>query len=183
MVYLICACYTLTFFVLKVDEVIVKFYKNKDINANYDLSPYFSSDVLALLNDKINTAQYVDELYNFKRQNYTVTVQLIENEVSGPTMRMGFAVETKCSYSDDKDDISTIGEYVIILYDIDTNKIVDFYTPENYYDEAVRPENDETDVLTSNGYKASSNIEEKQVSLINDINGVYNQQSESFSIN
>lgn len=167
----------------KIAEVVTKFYQNKDNNGDYDLSKYFSTDILTYLTDKINTARYVDELYGFERYDYSVKVRLVECEIKGSIMNVGFAVETVCNYSKTKDNPSTIGEYVIIIYDLENNVIIDFYTPYNYYDEAIRPESNKENILTTNGYRINRNTEAKQISLINDIDTVNKQQSEQLDKN
>ena len=164
----------------KIAEVITKVYKNKDINSNYDLSSYFTPDVLFFLNDKIEVERYVDELYGFERQNYTIMVTLKNKSMVENVMQLEYKVETTYNYSIFKDTTSIRSERVIILFDTSKNLIIDFFTPNSFYDRDSRNEDSISYYLdktnSSPKFTFTNEIKNAKSKIINDIDTVYSVQ-------
>lgn len=162
----------------KIESTLINFYRNKDLGEKNDLSPYVTTDVLQFLNNKIETYNYVDKLYGFNIENYELSVNLIEKDVNKTKQLLKYNIVASYNYTNSPDIDSRVSELVYIVYDTVANKIVDFYTPGNYYDDAVI-NSDETNLEKSviTEFKVTETIKTNHSSLIEDINNIYETQT------
>ncbi|MBQ3604281.1 MAG: amidase domain-containing protein [Clostridia bacterium] len=164
-----------------VTSVIESFYFNKDVCGKAIDDVYLESNIASFLSDKIETHQYVTDIYDTNKENYEVDVILLNETLHSNILNLEFQVITTYNYVGVDFD-TTVSETVFIEYDYSSNKILDFYVPLNYYDSFVRS-NETTSLNTAdnNGFFINSNIAEKQKNIIDSINDVY--ASEMATIN
>ncbi|BAE83178.1 hypothetical protein DSY1389 [Desulfitobacterium hafniense Y51] len=174
-----------------VEKAIALFYENKDMGANNDLSKIMDTDISSYLADKATTHQYATSLNQNDKENYSVQVKFLENEMSEDFLKLKFQVITTYNYAShytalgERPDISTVSEVVYVVYDRVKNLITDFYCPTNYYDIAVRDEdpNISMEMATRSAYPfaITANITARQEMLKNDIYKVYEEQNSEVS--
>lgn len=167
----------------KLSDDIAKVIENYYIHKDTGISERFKTTEVILSNDvkkfilgKIDTQQYVTELYNTDKENYDVDVVLLEEDDNATFSFFKFQVITEFNYIG-LSEKTNISEEVCVAYDTASDKIIDIYTPSNYYDMEVRG----TDRLDSSfktnkakKFSFTESIEEKQASIIDNINNVYN---------
>ncbi len=165
-----------------ISMVIEEFYFNKDIKSEPIMSNMLTDDLQVYLTDKIDVQKHVIDLYDTGKENYNVEVILKELTETKSTLYLKFQVISTYNYVGVDFD-TTVSEEVKIVYDILNDQIVDFYTPINYYDIALRG--------LENGLSFSGNATHKKIftmsdeirknknNLIEDINQVYELQNVS----
>lgn len=94
-----------------VSTALEKYYKNKDIDENNDLSKFYSENALVLLNTKIEMEEYQQEIYDLEYKNYTIKISECEqknlekdNDIIVCTMQ----VERTWTYSSEPTNISEL---------------------------------------------------------------------------
>ena len=153
-----------------ITTAVSQFYYCKDIYRSSLASDIFSSNIASYLSGKIEAQRHVTDLYNTNKENYLVDVKLLSKEstVQKNVVSYNFQVITTYNYVG-RDFDTTSSEVVEILYDCNLRKIVDFYTPMNYYDEYVRPEKSSLSKVnssTQNKFELTSSITDKQASIL-----------------
>lgn len=169
----------------KVTNTIKDIYWQKDMGRKSDKlgeisNKTLSEDIEKYLINKISTQNYVTRLYGSEKENYNINVELIDKSeiTSKGSVCLEFQVITSFNYID-CDFNSSVSELVKIVYDLNQKKIVDFYTPNNYYDIAVRTTSDDTEYIQENmEFSMTQQVSKKQDSIIQDINTVYLEESD-----
>ncbi|MCR4963703.1 MAG: amidase domain-containing protein [Firmicutes bacterium] len=157
----------------KIEKVIVQFYENKDMGTCNDISVFLDKKLAAYLADKINTQNYATRLYNTEKENYAVQVILINKERCSTELHFTFQVISTYNYVGCKDFDTEVSEEVRIIYDCENDCITDFYTPLNYYDEAIRESYSDNPLLRI----PAQDIAHNQTDLKNDIDRVHTEES------
>lgn len=156
----------------KIESLIIDFYKSKDIGTNPHIDEKAVSDsVSSFLSDKAEVQQYVTSLYETQKENYRVELKQLGVTEAGNSKAFRYQVITTYNYVDADFD-TTVSEEVIVNYDSNDCKIINFVTPNNYYDIAVLKE----DVKSSTASKTLNDTEEisrNKKSLVDDINDVF----------
>ena len=114
------------------------FYKYKDRGDTNDLSNILDPPILSLLADKADAQQYVSNLYENAKQNYNIEIILLENIKIDLQACMKFQVITTFQYQKTPEIDTEVSEVVYVMYDYDKERITDIYTPDHFYDMAVR---------------------------------------------
>lgn len=160
----------------KIESLIIDFYKSKDIGTNPHIDEKaVSNSVSSFLSDKAEVQQYVTSLYETQKENYRVELKQLGVTEAGNSKAFRYQVITTYNYVDADFD-TTVSEEVIVNYDSNDCKIINFVTPNNYYDVAVLKE----DVKSSTASKKLNDTEEisrNKKRLINDINNVFKYET------
>lgn len=135
----------------------------------------FELDIFAYLSDKVDVQQYVTELYKTNKENYSVDVTLKNYSIAEETNIVSFEFKVLTTYNYIGCDFDTsVCEIVEIQYDCSTNKIVDMFTPMNYYDEYVRTDDSSVSRTASSAeFELSSSVIEKQANIWDSIDARY----------
>lgn len=121
-----------------IEKTIMKFYENKDLNYENDLSKDMGADIHSLIMDKANVHQHVTEIYGIHKENYKVTTELLENTRLGNRGFFKFLVKTTFNYVGTPHITSETCTEINITFDYDKNLITDFYDQYDYYDRSIR---------------------------------------------
>lgn len=161
----------------KVTDFIIDFYEYKDVGCsknNYSLK--MSGDVSSYLEGKAKVQQYVTELYETYKDNYNVETILLSSEIKNNNIFFTFQIITTYNYID-VDFETTNSEELRICYDCLENKIVEFCTPQNYYDMAIAEKENISDNLMKSNFYINNGVSEFNEAIIEDINNVYKTES------
>lgn len=159
-----------------ISEIIADFYYNKDVKGETDLDSVFGNDIAVYLTDKINAQQFVTELYDTQKENYDVDVILKSKTDLDDENLVLYQFQVIATYNyEDCDFETTSSDLVQIIYDCDNNEIIDFYTPNDYYDEYIRGDDDIDDVSNTETFQLTSKISRKQKNIIEEILSTYAQ--------
>lgn len=174
-----------------VPQVLELFYRNIFLGENNALGNFLSDDVEKFLSEKLETSRYVDRLYGISRNSFSFNAKLSEVKEIGHFVKLSYVVNIEYLYDifTDSDDITSTCETVSVLFDADTNKIVDYYTFDSYFDEYIKGMPLENRFIYSDSayeldsiYNRStlpyfSSLENKKSNLLNDIDRVYNAEN------
>lgn len=168
--------------ILSIETLIKKVYEYKDMGGNVlqksnyimDKSYNISDEVRYYLQDKIAIHQKVIDLYKTEKENYSISTKLLsEKKLSDTIVLYSFQVTEMYNYVG-IDELTTINDVVEIKYNTEKKEVIDFYTPENYYDEAVRDDYSDKTIV---GCKNQKQIYSKSIKLLNDIQNVYDEEN------
>lgn len=174
-----------------VPHMLELFYRNIVLGENNTLGNILSNDVEAFLSEKLETSRYADQLYSISRNSFSFNADLSKIEQVGHFIRLSYVINVEYFYDvfTDPDDITSICETVSILFDTASNKVVDYYTFNSYFDEYVKGSPDENrfihsdseyeldSIYNTNASPYSASLESKKSSLLNDITRVYNAEN------
>lgn len=150
-----------------ISSVIADYYYSKDVSGVFVADTSFEEDIAAYLDNKVDVQQYVTDLYSTNKENYSVDVSLkgYTEDTDNSIIFFEFKVLTTFNYIGCDFDTS-VCEVVEIQYNYKNDKIVDMYTPMNYYDEYVRAgESTATRSANAAEFELSSTIVEKQAKI------------------
>lgn len=122
-----------------ISDAIAAYYYSKDVSGVFPEDGTFAADIASYLSDKMDVQQYVTQLYDTDKENYSAEVTLVEYNVSAKAniISMKYQVQTTYNYVG-CDFETTSSEIVEIQYDLDEGCVVDMNVPMDYYDEFVR---------------------------------------------
>lgn len=126
---------------LDISDAIAAYYYSKDVSGVFLEEGTFAADIASYLSDKMDVQQYVTQLYDTDKENYSAEVDLVEYNIStnANIISMKYQVVTTYNYVG-CDFETTSSEIVEIQYDLDEGCVVDMHVPMDYYDEFVRAE-------------------------------------------
>lgn len=168
----------------KISSVIADYYYSKDVSGVFVADNSFEEDIAAYLDNKVDVQQYVTDLYRTNKENYSVNVSLkgYTKYADNNIISFEFKVLTAFNYIGCDFDTS-VCEVVEIQYNSCDDKIVDMYTPMNYYDEYVREgESTATRFAKAAEFELSSTIVEKQTKIWDCINARYSAVTSSDNV-
>lgn len=157
-----------------VEDTITKFCENKDLGTTHQINNSLDNDVSIYLTGKADIQQQITELYDTEKQNYSVVINLLNNYRVDNIEYFKYQVITTFNYVISPDIDSGRSEEIDIVYDHNNNKILDFYTLDNYYDEYMR--GNDVDLFRATDYSSvasSINLNCKIQELSNNINSNY----------
>ena len=154
------------------------FYKNKDLGDANDLSDLLDPPIFSLLADKADAQQYVSNLYENAKQNYKIEIRLLENTKIGLQACLKFQVVTAFQYQKTPEIDTEVSEAVFVMYDYEKERITDIYTPDHFYDLAVRDLGSDVSAESLGAFTAASDadIVSRQNALKDSIVRIYNAQ-------
>lgn len=121
----------------KICSLVEDFYRKKDIYGSKLKNPYFSENTERYLNEKIKAHKFVKQTQQIIIENYNVNAEIINKEENANSVLYIIqAISTYNYFNVDVD--TTVSEEVRLIYNKNQKRIIDFYTPNNYFDEAVR---------------------------------------------
>lgn len=164
-----------------ISTTVSNYYYSKDISGTFNEDPSFTTDIASYLANKVETQQHVTDLYDTNKENYDIDVTLINHIIDANSNIASFEFQVLTTFNYIGCDFdTTVSEVVEVKFDLTTNKIIDLYTPMDYYDEFVRSE-DNSISKSSNGGKETNpefdltpSVIEKQEQLNQNINSRYN---------
>ncbi|MDO0826065.1 amidase domain-containing protein [Desulfosporosinus nitroreducens] len=130
--------------------------KNSDLGTNFDLSKAVTPELASFLKNRADIRQYSIKLNNNYVTNYNVIVNLIENKTVQNKVYLKFQVAKSFNYIDLPDVNSGEGTIVEMLIDSKSNKVIDMYSPGNYFDNLIRGVN--LDILNDSNRIGSTQI-------------------------
>lgn len=160
----------------KIESYIIDFYKSKDIGSESVVSKnnIASKNVDSFLTDKVEVQNYVTSLYETQKENYKIDVKQLGLTETLNNKMFRYQVITTYNYID-ADFETTVSEEVLVNYDCNNCEIVNFVTPNNYYDIAVLKEESKSNVVCGkSGF--TDEIEKNKKKLVEDINEVFNDE-------
>lgn len=160
-----------------ISNAVSGYYYSKDISGTFNTDTSFATDIASYLADKVKIQQYVTDLYDTDKENYNIDVTLIDYTIdeSSDIAFFEFQVLTTFNYIGCDFD-TTVSDVVEVKFDLVKDQIIDVYTPMDYYDEFVRPEQNPTSRSNDNtktnnsGFDLTPSIIEKQEQLNQSIN-------------
>lgn len=163
--------------IAEISKAIGDFYYQKDVSGKTRSNGMTSSDVEAFLFDKIETHQYVINLYGTQKENYKANVELLNKSTDSGIMQLEYKVDTTYNYVGCETE-SLLRTTVFIKYDIASEKIIDWFDPFDYYDAFVRnAENEQSFRENNNAFRANAEIKNNQNSIIDSIDNVFTIES------
>lgn len=167
--------------VSNISYAITGYYYSKDVSGSFDTDTLFEVDIASYLTDKVETQQHVSDLYCTNKENYSTQVTLIDYTIDVNLNVAFFEYQVLTTFNYIGCDFDTsVSDVVKVKYDIKNNKIIDMYTPLDYYDEYVRTDLNATNRLSDNiendniEFELTSSIVSKQEELHHNIDNRYN---------
>lgn len=166
-----------------IEKFIQEMYLCKDTEKAFSKAQYqkasasvkLENDLYDYSADKVSIQQKVSKLYETEKENYKVTVTLLNEEKFDKSIYLyTFQVISEYNYIG-IEETTTVSEIVEIKYDKLNHRILDCFTPLNYYDEALRAECDFKKVKQ---YESTDKSALKKAQLISDIETVYTSENE-----
>ena len=158
-------------------SAVTQFYYEKDVSGNRSTNSIYTSDVATYLAGKIEAQQRVTALYNTSKENYNVEATLINKTATASKNISSYSFQVVTTYNYvGRDFETTSSEMVEILYDGNSQKIIDFYTPMNYYDEYVRPEQstlNRSNDSSQSAFRLTTETSNKQKNILSEIDSTY----------
>lgn len=167
-------------------EAISSYIKNQDLNEKNDLSRYFDDISKEYLNTKVAVFNHNNTINNIHKTNYDIEFILLDKTMVQRKTLLKFQAISTWNYLDDLEEESSQSREIHILFDenIDSNKIVDIYSPFDSFDEVERGEF--LDILnTQNGINSimDMDLDELELKYKDKIDYSYKEQIEQISSN
>ena len=159
-------------------EAIASYLKNQDLNEKNDLSKYFHNISKAYLDSKVRIFNYNSTVNHIHKTNYDMEFILLDEIIVQEKTLLKFQVISTWNYLGDSDESGQSREiHILFDEDIDPDKIVDIYSPFDFFDEVERGEF--LDILNpKNGINSIKTIdlEDLELKYKNNINNSYKEQ-------
>lgn len=158
--------------VADISSTVSNYYYSKDISGIFNEDSSFTTDIASYLANKVETQQHVTDLYDTNKENYDIDVTLINHTIDENSNIAYFEFQVLTSFNYIGCDFdTTVSEVVEVKFDLTKNKIIDLYTPMDYYDEFVRTEENSISMFSNGGketnpeFQLTPSLIEKQEQL------------------
>jgi len=162
--------------VVKIKDAVCKVYENKHLNTSNDVKEYFDEDIYDYIVGKYTTHQHVQDIYDLNLINYNIDLEVLNQVKTENLVELELQLDISYNYSNYPDINSGEGERITVVYNTDTNKILDLISPYDYYDEFMR-EN------TSPELQSRSSIKTKEAMTTSNLNNKLNKLTKEIDNN